>query len=77
MKSQWVAFRSRFLDLRIAGKSEKNVTVRTKQHGFDEFIYLLDLTNFNDYQISILTMEIVAYTSVSFLLIFLEKDVCE
>ena len=77
MKSQWVAFRSRLLDLRIAGKSEKNVTVRTKHHGFDEFIYLLDLTNFNDYRISILTMEIVAYTSVSFLLIFLEKDVCE
>ena len=77
MKSQWVAFRSRFLDLRIAGKSEENVTIRTKQRGFDEFIYLLDLTNFNYYRISILTMEIVAYTSVSFLLIFLEKDVCE
>lgn len=51
MNNQLVAF----LNLRIAGKSEKNVTVRTKQRGFDEFIYLLlDLLNFIDYRIPIL-----------------------
>ena len=59
MKNQLVAF----LNLRTAGKSEKNVTVRTKQRGFDEFIYLLlDLLNFIDYRIPILPIEIVACT---------------
>lgn len=63
MKNQLVAF----LNLRIAGKSEKNVTIRTKQRRFDEFIYLLlDLLNFIDYQILILPIEIVACTFVPF-----------
>ena len=63
MKNQLVAF----LNLRTAGKSEKNVTVRTKQRRFDEFIYLLlDLLNFIDYRIPILPIEIVACTFVPF-----------
>ena len=63
MNNQLVAF----LNLRIAGKSEKNVTVRTKQRGFDEFIYLLlDLLNFIDYRIPILPIEIVVCTLVPF-----------
>ena len=74
MKNQLVAFRSRFLNLRIARKSEKNVTVRTKQRGFDEFICLLD---FIDYRMPILHVEIVACTFVPFLIIFLERAVCE
>ena len=65
MKKQWVAFRSRFLDLRIARKSKKNVTVRTKQRGFDEFTYLLDLSNCIRISISI-PIEIVACTFVPF-----------
>ena len=74
MKNQLVAF----LNLRTAGKSEKNVTVRTKQRGFDEFIYLLlDLLNFIDYRIPVLPIEIVACTFVPFLIIFLERAVCE
>ena len=67
MKYQWVAFRSRFLDLRIARKSKKNVTVRTKQRGFDEFTYLLDLSNCIRISISkSIPIEIVACTFVPF-----------
>ena len=33
--------------------AEKNVTAKTKPHGFDEFIYLIDLSNFTDYKIPI------------------------
>ena len=46
--------------------AEKNVTVRTKQHGFDEFIYLLDLSNFTDYKIPILPIKIVVRIFVPF-----------
>ena len=54
------------LTSRLQGKYEKNVTVRTKQHGFDIIIYLLDLSNFTDYQIPILPIKIVLCTFVPF-----------
>lgn len=57
-------------------KSKKNVTVRTKQHGFDEFIYLLDLSNLIYNRIPILPIEIVVCTFDPFFIIFLETAVC-
>ena len=76
MKNQWVAFRSRFLDLKIARKSEKNVTVRTKQRGLDEFTYLLDLSNcISDIQITY--RDCCVHFCPFFLIIFLEPAVCK
>ena len=39
----------------------RNVIVRTRQSGFDEFTYLFDLINFIDYQITRLPLMVVAY----------------
>ena len=48
--------------------AEKNVTAKTKPHGFDEFIYLIELSNFTDYKIPILPIKIVVCIFVPFFL---------